>query len=49
MFKGLSDKQVTAITYKLFPQLTENSVIKEEMEKIGDKINIETFKINIKP
>lgn len=48
MFKGLSDKQVTAITYKLFPQLTKNSVIKEEMEKIGDKINIETFKLKIK-
>lgn len=48
MFKGLSDKQVTAITYKLFPQLTENSVIKEEMEKIGKNINIETFKLKIK-
>ena len=48
MFKGLSDKQVTAITYKLFPQLTENSVIKEEMEKIGNNINIETFKLKIK-
>lgn len=47
MFKGLSDKQVTAITYKLFPQLTGNSVIKEEMERIGDSINIETFKMKI--
>ena len=45
LFKGLSDKQVTAITYKLFPQLAENSIIKEEMEKIGKNIQIETFKL----
>lgn len=45
MFKGLSDNQVTAITYKLFPQLTGNSIIKEQMRRIGENIKIETFKV----
>ena len=48
MFKGLSDRQVTAITYKLFPQLTENSIIKEEMTRIGENINVETFRLKDK-
>ncbi len=48
MFKGLSDRQVTAVTYKLFSQLTENPIIKEEMIRIGENINIETFKLKDK-
>lgn len=45
MLKGLPDKEVTAITYKLFPELTKNSVIKEEMNRLGKNVNVETFKI----
>jgi hypothetical protein len=43
---NLSDKQVTALTYKLFPQLTGNSIIKEEMNKIGRDIIVQSFDIN---
>jgi len=46
MLRGLSDKQITAITYKLFPEFTKNSIIKDEMKKIGENINIETFKLH---
>ena len=46
MLKGLSDKQITAVTYKLFPDLTTNSIIKNEMKRIGENINIETFNLN---
>ena len=45
MFGNLTDKQVTALTYKLFPELTTNSVIKEEMKRVGDNLSIETFKV----
>lgn len=43
---SLSDKQVTALTYKLFPQLTGNSLIKDEMSKIGKDVIIQSFDIN---
>ena len=45
MFNNLSDRQVTAITYKLFPELTTNSIIKEEMNRVGDNIKIEQFNL----
>jgi hypothetical protein len=45
MFGNLTDKQVTALTYKLFPELTTNSVIKEEMKRVGENLSIETFKL----
>ncbi len=46
MLKSLSDKQITAVTYKFFPELAENSIIKEEMERVGNNLNIQTFKLN---
>ena len=46
MMEGLSDKQVTAITYKLFPTLTKNSIIKDEMEKVGKDVTVQSFDIN---
>jgi uncharacterized protein YwgA len=46
MMEGLSDKQVTAITYKLFPALTKNSIIKDEMEMVGKDIIVQSFDIN---
>jgi len=45
MTGGLSDNQVTSITYKLFPALTKNSIIKNEMEKVGKDIIIQSFDI----
>jgi len=45
MMGGLSDNQVTSITYKLFPALTKNSIIKDEMEKVGKDIIIQSFDI----
>lgn len=35
-----SDRELTALTYKLFPELTDKSVIKESMEKIMDKLPV---------
>ena len=46
IMEGLSDNQVTAITYKLFPALTKNSIIKDEMEKVGKDIIVQSFDIN---
>jgi len=46
MMEGLSDTQVTAITYKLFPALTKNSIIKDKMEKVGKDIIVQSFDIN---
>ena len=45
MVENLSDKQVTALTYKLFPQLTGNSIIKEEMNRIGKDVTVQSFDI----
>jgi Mn-dependent DtxR family transcriptional regulator len=46
MLKDLSDKQVTALTYRLFPQMTENSIIKEEMNRIGNDMIVTSFDID---
>jgi hypothetical protein len=45
LVENLSDKQVTALTYKLFPQLTGNSIIKEEMNRIGKDLTVLSFDI----
>lgn len=42
-FEDLSDQELTAITYRFFPELTSNSIIKKKMERIGRTLNIETF------
>jgi len=43
MFNGISDEKVTAITYKLFPDLTKKSIIKDKMDKIGGEIDLNKF------
>ena len=45
LVNNLSDKQVTALTYKLFPQLTGNSIIKDEMNRIGKDLTVLSFDI----
>lgn len=42
-FEDLSDQELTAITYRFFPELTSNSIIKKRMERISRDLNIETF------
>ncbi len=44
-FREISDQELTAITYKFFPELTSNSIIKKKMERIGRNLNIETFEL----
>ncbi|MHB1708758.1 MAG: hypothetical protein ACYCT2_04700 [Thermoplasmataceae archaeon] len=44
--RNLSDKEVTAVTYGMFPQLTGKSLIKEEITTISSRINLETLKLN---
>lgn len=35
-----SDKEVTAITYKMFPDLADKSIIREEVDKISQRLPI---------
>lgn len=47
-FSRFSDRELTALTYVLFPELAEKSVIKKKMDELGNKIKISEFDLNDK-
>lgn len=47
MFSHLPDRQVTALTYALYPEFAGESLIKKKMEKVAKELNLEQLKTEL--
>lgn len=47
-FQSFNDSKLTAFTYVLFPELTNESIIKEKMNELGNSLNLTEFSLEDK-